>query len=347
MKSTFLTALMVSGVAAQALAAETIQVKGVSVQADQVEYFVDSKQIHSFRVTGPTSFALADGNSFVATSQVYLDSNGGISAIVSESKAPVLWKKGDRVLKLDCAPRIDGNYLQAMNRMIVFHENQSYKNGCAAAEPIAIQDAQGGHATVSGDLEYGPDLQLTFAEKVKDGVLRIGQHDVKLVDGTSLGYFDSGTVNFFTPQAGQIFSFDVRGYGKLLFTQKEGTPTATFLTEKGAIELGILASGRPHAQLGFLMPSGSGVSFTELGDGAMAITGVVFSEPMPFHAEGDYTIQASKVAWDIESGFLKIVTSQPFNFVDPEDKTRTIAVPIGALVFVKASGKIVAIQMPK
>lgn len=338
--------LLISGATFQAAATETLQVHGISVQAEKIGYFVGSKQVHSFRLTQPTVFPFENGNTLIASGDVYLYASGTISAIVSSENNGIEWKTGSQTTKMNCGARFDKDVGQNRDRVVSFHENKAYKSGCSASGDLEVKTSEGGQVFVNGDLEFASNGQLTFAEKVSGGQLRIGSHDVKLVSGTALGFHPSGKPEFFTPQAGQMFSTEVSGYGKMIFTQKSGTPTATFMTAEGSVERGVLAMARQHAQLGILIPGGSGVMFQSVG-GEMVLTGMVFGEPVVLHAKGGYQIQTAKLVWELDTGLFRLVPSQEFLFQDPENKDNQLMVKPGWLVFLSPQWKIIAIQTPQ
>jgi len=323
---------------------QELTIHGLKIKVKNISLFSGTNIVHSFDLVSPVAFPFADGNLFPARERVFLHRNGNISAIVASQPGRISWaaSSGSSYL-LDCSPRYDPQIGQPMNRIVAFHENRTYLRGCKLASGGArFIDAAGSTITVDGDLDVDPDFNLLFAERVIVGTLLLGEHSIRLHPGSSVGYFKDLSPEFFTPSQGEVFTLSAGEYGRLPFTQRNGKETSTQLLADGRVERGILASGIMHAQLGFSVPEGAGVVFSN--EAPYLLTGIIYPRPWEYRVR-DHSFFVSSFSWDTEKGYYNVVTATAFTFNVP-DSEQKIQVPAGSVVGLDKSWTIIGIRTP-
>jgi hypothetical protein len=323
--------------------AEKIRAQGIEVEAENIGYYVDSSLVHHFRLVQPTKFSFIRGNTFLAHSEVYLNTDGSISTIISYEPQAIGWKLPQgRVLPIECGQK-KNRWGDLVPRVVNFYPNGEYKSGCSAKSAVSFPEAGGKEIAVFGDIDLLRNGGLAYASRVSTGRLSVNGQEVDLLPGSELAFHPSGAPYFFTLFHGQSFRAKQAQFGPALFTQNAGLPVSTTLFENGAVERGILGQELPLPELGLTIPAGSGVAFDQKG-GELAISLALFSRPVRLQA-GGYSFLIKKAVSNPEVGHMEVTTDEAFTFTHP-DSGAQMDVPPGSLILLSETREILAIQTP-
>jgi hypothetical protein len=335
----FIAALaLLSPLAAQA---DLIRVHGIDVDARNIEYFVGSNKIHSFSPASPVIFPFARGNAFPSSDTVYLREDGSISVMVSRAPETLEWKLADsRALSLDCGMKRNG-WGDLVPRIVSFHENGEYKNGCALTAPFSFRYGPNS-VEASGSIDLHSNLSLAYAGKILSGKLKIGGKLVDLLPGTEIAFHANGLPNFFTLAKEESFRSNQGQFGELLFAQNSLRPVSTTLFEDGSVEKGILGKDMPLTELGIIVPAGSGIGFS-LENGKLSFWLAILSANQRILAQGN-PFTASRVGVDQQSKKYEAVVAETFTFKGPDGQLMDI--PPGSIVTLSDTLEILSIRVP-
>lgn len=320
-----------------------IQIHGIEIEVDKVEFFPGTTIISNLEISKPTTLPFARNNVFEASHSIYLHRQGNVSLIFSVANPDLNWlMPNGQTLNLNCSLRPATFDLPARPRVIAFHENREYYRGCELKSPTLFKNAAGAFEIIAndGDIDLNANGDLEYASHLQSGKLRLNNQDVELKAGSSVALYESGLPRFFTMNSDASFSSRQGLLGEIRWNQSVANPVSTSLFPGGEVERGILGQELPISFLGENAPIGTGLFF----ETPELISALIFPSPRVFRSV-EAVFRYQQVRNNPLAQRLEYVTLDSFLFTIPESG-KILNIPVGAVISVSPDQQIVEIQSP-